>query len=55
MVEADVPAVHALLTDYLSRKKYELHHVMKEDEVRHWLLPIKDVVYSYVVEVCSSG
>lgn len=48
MVEQDVPRVTVLLSKYLS--KFSLAPVMNEAEVRHWLLPRDDVVYSYVVE-----
>lgn len=47
MEDRDVAAVTVLLRDYLST--YDLGVVWDEDEVRHWLLPRKGVVYSYVV------
>lgn len=47
MVEDDVPGVHKLLTDYLSNIK--LHVQLTEEEVAYFLLPRKDVIYSYVV------
>ena len=47
MEEADVPQVHRLLNAYLG--KFQLVPVLSEEEVRHWLLPRPDVVYSYVV------
>ncbi|KAI9332510.1 glycylpeptide N-tetradecanoyltransferase 1-like protein [Obelidium mucronatum] len=49
MEEKDVDAVHSLLSEFLALRS-ELYPVLTKDEVRHWLLPIKDVVYSYVVE-----
>ncbi|OSX69639.1 hypothetical protein BU14_1325s0002 [Porphyra umbilicalis] len=48
MEARDVPAVTTLLRNYLST--YDLGVIWDEDEVRHWLLPRKGVVYSYVVE-----
>ena len=47
MTEADIPAVAALLREELS--KFSLVPTWTEDEVRHWLLPREDVVFSYVV------
>jgi glycylpeptide N-tetradecanoyltransferase len=47
MVETDVPIVHKLLTTYL--KKFKVAPIFTEDEIRHWLLPRKDVIYSYVI------
>lgn len=44
----DVPQVTVLLTDYLRR--YSLAPEMDESDVRHWLLPVEDVVNSYVAE-----
>lgn len=48
MRDDDVPQVTALLADYLRR--YTLAPVMEEADVRHWLLPVQDVVTSYVAE-----
>mmetsp|Transcript_14716 Transcript_14716/g.16848 ORF Transcript_14716/g.16848 Transcript_14716/m.16848 type:complete len:435 (+) Transcript_14716:154-1458(+) len=48
MTEDDVPAVHTLLTNYLS--KFELRVAFSPDEVAHWLLPRPKVINSYVVE-----
>ncbi|KAI9008235.1 acyl-CoA N-acyltransferase [Gaertneriomyces semiglobifer] len=44
----DVPAVTELLNKYL--QKFTMAPHMTEDEVRHWLLPIKNVIYSYAAE-----
>ncbi|KAL2914677.1 glycylpeptide N-tetradecanoyltransferase [Polyrhizophydium stewartii] len=48
MTAADVPQVTKLLRKYQS--KFELYHMLNEEEVAHWLTPIDKVVYSYVVE-----
>lgn len=44
----DVPQVTRLLSVYL--EKYALCPVFTEEEVEHYLMPVKDVVDSYVVE-----
>ncbi|GBG75737.1 hypothetical protein CBR_g20984 [Chara braunii] len=44
----DIPAVTALLTDYLAQ--FKVAPLFSEDDVAHQLMPIKDVVNSYVVE-----
>lgn len=46
MVESDVIQVMGLLNDYLANRK--VHIVFNEDEIRHFFLPRKGVVYSYV-------
>ncbi|KAI9106219.1 acyl-CoA N-acyltransferase, partial [Phlyctochytrium arcticum] len=48
MVANDVPSVTKLLNSYLKRFPMAPH--FSEDEVRHWMLPIAKVVYSYVAE-----
>ena len=48
MTEGDVVGVQKLLEDYLN--KFKVHGFYSVDEVRHWFLPKKDVVYSFVVE-----
>lgn len=48
MTPEDVPAVTALLSGYLSA--YRLAPTLTEDEVAHWLLPLPNVMHSYVVE-----
>lgn len=51
MVEADVPQVRELLNKFLNR--YDVAPVFQtDDDVKHWILPHKDVVWTYVVEVC---
>jgi glycylpeptide N-tetradecanoyltransferase len=53
MTEKDVPRVTEMLNDYLSKVK--IHIIFTEDEVAHFLLPRKDVMYSYVVEKFEDG
>mmetsp|Transcript_10956 Transcript_10956/g.16137 ORF Transcript_10956/g.16137 Transcript_10956/m.16137 type:complete len:426 (+) Transcript_10956:148-1425(+) len=48
MEKKDVPAVHKLLTKYLT--KFALCISFTEDEIAHWLLPRPKVINSYVVE-----
>ena len=50
MVENDVPSVHVLLNQYLS--KFSLKIVFTLDEIRHWLLPRENVINTYVI--CST-
>lgn len=48
----DASQVKELANKYLS--KFDVAPVFETDEdVCHWLLPTKDVVWSYVVEVCQ--
>lgn len=44
----DIPQVTRLLSTYL--QKYALFPVFTEEEVEHYLMPVEDVVDSYVVE-----
>jgi len=44
----DVEPVTKLLMDYLSKQKVFLK--FSTDEVKHWFMPRKDVIYTYVVE-----
>jgi glycylpeptide N-tetradecanoyltransferase len=44
----DVPQVHKLLNSYLSQ--FHVAAQFSEDEIRHWMLPLDTVVYSFVVE-----
>ena len=53
MTEKDVPRVTELLNDYLNKVK--IHIIFNEDEVAHFLLPRKDVMYSYVVDSFEDG
>jgi len=48
MTEKDVPRVTELVTGYL--KKFPLHPEFVADEVAHWMLPRKGVVYAFVRE-----
>ncbi len=45
----DVPEVTTLLNSHLARH-YKVHIVLNSEEVAHWLLPRKNVIYSYVVQ-----
>lgn len=49
----DVPSASVLLKDYLSR--FSMYASMDEEELSHWLLPRKGVIYSYVVEDPETG
>ncbi|ORX89853.1 N-myristoyl transferase [Basidiobolus meristosporus CBS 931.73] len=54
MLEQDIVSVRALLNRYLAQ--FDYGPVFQTDEdVRHYFLPIKDVVYSYVVENRDNG
>lgn len=48
MAPADVPQVGKLLAKFLAR--YDVAPIFSEAEVRHYLLPRGEVVYTYVVE-----
>ena len=48
MAEKDVPAVCALMNDYLS--KFKLRVDFTERETAHWMLPRDKVVQTFVVE-----
>jgi glycylpeptide N-tetradecanoyltransferase len=48
MTEKDVDMVYKLINDYLGKFKIKFH--FDKDEVAHWLLPRKKVIYSYVIE-----
>ncbi|KAI8899171.1 hypothetical protein BC833DRAFT_525018 [Globomyces pollinis-pini] len=48
MEEADVPGVTVLLAEYF--KNFDFTAALSEADVRHWLLPIDNVIYSYVVK-----
>ncbi len=49
MEEKDAPQVHRLLEKQLS--KCDVHQVFSAEESQHYLMPVKDAVCSYVVEV----
>lgn len=48
MEARDIPRVYELLHKYLSDRA--IHPVFSAEELAHWLLPRREVVYSYVVE-----
>ena len=48
MEKKDVKCVTKLL--YENQKKYKIHSIFSEDEVEHWFIPIKNVIYSFVKE-----
>lgn len=58
MEPKDMKTVHKLVTGYLNQ--FNLHPEFKEDELAHWMLPRKGVIFSYVrdgpngvTDVCS--
>ena len=48
MEKKDVKSITKLL--YENQKKYKIYSIFSEDEVEHWFLPIKNVIYSFVRE-----
>jgi glycylpeptide N-tetradecanoyltransferase len=48
MTKEDVPKVFALMTKYL--KRFPIHIAFTEERLEHTFMPIKGVMYSYVVE-----
>lgn len=48
MEKKDIPRVFDLVSTYLNQ--FQLHPEFQEDELAHWMLPRKDVVFSYVRE-----
>ena len=48
MGDADVPAVTSALNQHLT-SNYKVHIEFTEDEVRHFLTPRENVVFSYLV------
>jgi glycylpeptide N-tetradecanoyltransferase len=48
MKAKDIDAVYKLLSAEL--EKYAVHFKYTQEEIKHWFLPVKDVIYSYVVE-----
>ena len=49
LTEKDVPSATLALNAYLA--KFAMHPAMNEDELQHWLLPRKDVIDTFVVDV----
>ncbi|KAJ3245191.1 hypothetical protein HDU78_009797 [Chytriomyces hyalinus] len=54
MQEKDVPQVKALLAEFLSIR-CDVYPNFSSDEVKHWFMPVPEVVYSYVVEDPETG
>lgn len=48
MEKKDVKSVTTFL--YENQKKYKIYSIFSEDEVEHWFMPIKNVIYSFVRE-----
>ena len=48
MEKRDVKSVCKLISD--SQKKFKIYSIFSEEEVEHWFIPIKDVIYSFVKE-----
>ena len=48
MEKKDVNLVHKLISE--DNKKYKIYTTFSEDEIEHWLIPRKNVIYSYVKE-----
>ncbi len=48
MEKKDIKGVTKLL--YENQKKYKIHSIFSEEEVEHWFIPIKNVIYSFVKE-----
>jgi len=53
MKESDVPGVHALMSEHLS--KYRFAPIWTEDEVAHFLIPRENIVQTWVVEDPENG
>ena len=51
MTDKDVARVTELANAYL--QTFKVAPRLNEDEVKHWMLPIPNVVYSFVVEVSA--
>lgn len=48
MEEKDIPKIEPLLNNYL--KRYKLSPYLSEADIKHWLLPRHNVIYTYIVE-----
>lgn len=48
MKKKDTPQITQLLNAYL--KQFKVYFKYSEEEVKHWFVPKKDVIYTYVVE-----
>lgn len=48
MEPSDIPRVSSILSEYMV--KFSLRPTLTEEEVKHWLLPRENIIYSYVIE-----
>ena len=48
MEKKDVKSVCNLISN--NQNKFKIYSIFSEDEIEHWFIPIKDVIYSYVKE-----
>lgn len=48
MTVDDIDEVYTLLREYLD--SFKVHTVYSKEEIKHWFIPRKGVVYSYVIE-----
>ena len=48
MKKKDIKSLSKLLSE--DQKKYKIYSIYSEEEIEHWLFPIKGVIYSYVKE-----
>ena len=48
MEKKDVKSVCKLISE--DQKKFKIYSIFNEDEIEHWFIPIKDVIYSFVKE-----
>ena len=48
MEKKDVKGVCKLISNY--QKKFKIYSIFSEEEVEHWFIPIKNVIYSFVKE-----
>ena len=48
MEKKDIKSVCKILSD--DQKKFKIYSIFSEEEIEHWFIPIKDVIYSYVKE-----
>ena len=48
MEKKDVKSVYKLILE--DQKKFKIHSIFSEEEIEHWFIPIKDVIYSFVKE-----
>lgn len=48
MKKKDISQICKLLNNYL--RQFKIYFIYTEEEVKHWFMPRKDVIYTYVVE-----